>query len=541
MMSLKNNLPQSWVLAIAFFMLIFPLVIVELPTLQYSKGVVVYPQDEAYVRMATAKSLAFNYNWGLSESEFNSASSSIIYPILLAFFYKLFGVQLAFPFLINLFTAMVFIVFVARWLEKQRLRSFSQASILAAIILLTPLPVLVAGGMEHMLQVLFSFLFLAEFSAWLIKRSEELIGYKNLSWKIYALAVLMTITRYEGLLLVLIACLILVFNRRYFLSIALGVLAVLPLILFGIYSLQKGAYFIPTSLMMKAIPLPLNGGVIQKYITNELFARLIFTYNTSGAIATTRLLIILPLVYWLFLSKIREQSMIRYMLLTCLSMIILHLMFSSVVLFFRYEAYLITCSAIVVGVLISQNWEIMWPKKGASNRWMALWTGTILLYPLFFRGWAAYKSTCIENLNTYEQSFQAAKFIQRYYNHSTIVTDYIGTTGFLSEGKKIDLNSGIGYTEIAKSRVDNFYRTEYVEYLLRIERPVIAVIPENRYNYAITAHWKKVADWYTNHASPYSGDHLSFYSLDSMGAPRLRNELKAFEPSLPPAVKVVYL
>jgi len=531
----KIHLTPLWVVTIAILLFLIPLLILEYPLLQYSKGLFIYPQDEAYVRMATAKNLVLHGSWRLWDGEFNSASSSILYPLLLAILYKLFGAHLIFPFLINLLAALAFIMLLHRWLKAQGLSSVGQVSVMAVTILLTPLPVLAVGGMEHMLQVLLTFLFLTNFSAWIADDRR-----RNLPWSIYLWGAIMTAVRYEGLFLVLIACIVLLLKRRYFLCLPFGIIACLPVIIFGIYSLQHGAYFIPTSIMIKAVPLPLNSEAIRKFFTDDLFTRIVYPFNTYGAIATTRLLIVLPVVYWLFLPRMRENPLYRRILLICLAMTLFHLAFSSAVLFFRYEAYLVACAIIITGVLITKNGKIAWPQKGRAARWIALWSAFFLLYPLFSRAWTAYKTTDTECLNTYEQSFQAAKFVQRYYHHAPVITDYIGVTSYFSEGKKIDLISGIGYTEIARSREGNFYRAEYADFIVQQEKPALAIIPENKYGYPLLQHWKKVADWYTNNISVFRDDHISFYALDSARAPELKRTLQAFEPSLPTAIKVVY-
>jgi hypothetical protein len=536
----KINMPPSWVLPIAFLLFLIPLFLIEFPLWQLSKGEFVYPQDEAYIRMATAKNLAFHGNWGLTSGIFSAGSSSILYPLLLAMVYKFLGAQLFIPIVINLLTALVLIIQLQRWLRNQGTTPLDQVLILAAVILLAPLPVLVAGGMEHMLQVLFTFLFLTKISLWLTLKGSETAGRRDLPWTIYLLALLLTTTRYEGLFLVLIACMALLLKKRYLLSLTLGLVAILPLILFGILSLQKDAFFLPTSIMIKALPVPLNGETIHKLFTEDLLNRLIYPANTQGSIATTRLLFVLPLVYWLSLRQMREQPLYRNILLFCLAMTCLHLAFANAVNFFRYEAYLITAAAFSIGVLIAKNGGAIWPAKSTVTRWVILWSVLFLVYPFFARAWSAYTITKAECLNTYEQSFQAAKFIHTYYDNATVITDDIGTTSYLCEGKQMDLLSGITYTEIARGRIENYYRLEYVEYLVKLERPTLAFVAENRYGYPLRQHWTKVADWYTNNTTALRDNHISFYALDTAAVPRLKKELQQYEPLLPKTTKALY-
>jgi len=536
----RLTLPQLWVLTIAFLTLVIPLLILEYPLLQYSKGTFVYPLDEAYIRMATARNLAFHESWSLSGRGFNSASSSILYPVLLAAVYKLFGTHLIFPFLINLFAGLICIVVVQRWLFRHGLTAFSQMLILAAMILLTPFPVLVAEGMEHMLQVLFTIVFFIRFCGWLATEERRQSERHALPWDIYLIGMMMTAIRYEGLFAVVVAFLALLIKRRLLLCMGFGFVSVLPVVIFGIYSLHHGAYFLPTSLMIKAIPIPLNGETMGKFFTNDFFIRIFYPYNTHGAIAATRLLIVLPLLYWLFLDQMQRQSMYRNLLLFALSLTILHLAFVNVVLFFRYEAYLIACTALIAGMLIAKKEKIRWPHDGSAARPVAVWTCIILLYPFFSRSWMAYKECGTACMNTYEQSYQAAVFLHLFYNNDAVVTEDIGTAGYLSNGKKIDLTTGIGYIEIGRSRIESYDRAEYTGYLVSQEKPALAIVSENRYGHGLLHNWIKVADWYTNNTTVLRDTHISFYAPDQGSAPSLRDKLKTYEPLLPAAVKTVY-
>jgi len=534
MLRLKFDLHQSWVLPLAIFIFFIPLLILEYPLLQYSKGVFVYPMDEAYIRMTIAKNIALHGSWGLSGNEFSSSSSSILYPLILAMLYKVIGINLICPFLINLATAIICLTVIQRWLLREGIKPTNQLLILAAIILLTPVPVLVVGGMEHMLQVLFSVLFLIRFCTWLTS------GGQYLPWNIYTVGILVTATRYEGLFIILVACVALLIKRRLRLCIILGMLSVLPVVIFGIYSLRHDAYFFPTSLVMKAFPIPLDGVTVRKFFTDDIFTRLVYTYNTVGSIATTRLLIVLPLLYWLFFRSMKELVLYRAMLVFILCVTILHLIFGSVVLFFRYEAYLMAFSVLVAGPLIAKGGSTLWPRKGIAARWVAAWTCILLLYPLFSRGWAAFKDIYSECLNTYEQAYQAAGFIHRYYNEAAVITDDIGTASYQSEGRKMDISTGIGYMEIARSREGSYLRVDYADYLIKQERPALAIIRDNRYSYELLQHWVKVADWLTNNQVVFRSTHLSIYALDSASAPMLKRQLQVYEPLLPSAVKAVY-
>ncbi|MBN9383520.1 MAG: hypothetical protein J0H74_22370 [Chitinophagaceae bacterium] len=490
--------------------------------------------------MAIAKNLAFHDTWGLSPGEFSSASSSILYPLLLALLYKLFGVHLVITFLVNLGAAMVCILVTQRWLQRLGLKPWHQLLILAAFILLTPIPVLVITGTEHILQVLFASLFLFRFTTWMAEETAQNARAESMPLDIYVWGLLLTATRYEGLFIILIACLVLMIKRKWLSCILFSLVSMAPIVIFGIYSLQKDAYFFPTSIMIKAIPIPPDGAAFQRFLQDDLFLRLFYPFATQGSIATGRILLILPLAYWLLREPILHQPQRRYMLFICLGTAILHLLFANVALFYRYEAYLIALTVLVVGILLAENPTNIWPAKGMGARWLFVWTGLFLFYPLFSRGWGAYKDARLLCLNTYEQGWQAAGFTNRFYNNATVVVDDIGANAYLGNGKKMDPATGIAYTEIARSKEGAYDRVEYMDYLIKKEQPALAIISESRYTYNLLQHWTKVADWYTNHRVLLRGDHISFYALNTDSVPKLKQQLKVYESLLPATVKVIY-
>jgi len=531
---LPLNLPRYSPLAIAIFTLLTSLLIIELPLLTYSKGIFIYPQDEAYIRMAIGKNLALHGAWGLSGEQFSPASSSLLYPLLLAALYKLSGVKAIFPFLINLAAAVAVLCITHRWLERRGVGALVRMLILLAVVLLTPLPVLVAMGMEHMLQVLLTFLLLFGFTGWLEGPS------RRVPWKLFVWGSLLTATRYEGLFLAFGICLLALAKRRPLFSVLFGLFCLLPLFVFGACSLGKGGYFLPASLMIKALPIPFDPDHVWTFLKDDLLRRIFYPVGTYGNIAAGRILFILPLIYWLFLQKDTGKRIDRRLLFLCLCTAILHLSFASAALFFRYEAYLIAGAILVIGTVIAAHGRLSWRTARVGIRWMAVWTGILFFYPFFSRGWMAYPETANACLNTYELTYPAAGFLHRWYDHDPVITDNIGMTSYLSDGVKIDLATGIGYPDIVRSREEGYYRVEYAELVIRREKPALAVISEYIYSPEMLNHWTKVADWYTNNTVYSRTNHLSFYALDSSSAPALKKRLQDFQADLPAGAKAVY-
>src|SRR5215207_5943541 len=64
-----------------------------------------YELDDTYIHMAVARNLAEHGVWGVTRYEFTPVSSSLIWPILLASIYWVFGAIESVPLILNLIFA----------------------------------------------------------------------------------------------------------------------------------------------------------------------------------------------------------------------------------------------------------------------------------------------------------------------------------------------------------------------------------------------------------------------------------------------------
>ena len=109
------------------------------------------------------------------------------------------------------------------------------------MIFFTPLPTLVISGMEHTIQCLVCFLFIFHLSEWLASFPDRRKG--PLPWQLLTLAVLAASVRYEGLFLIGVGVCLLLYSGNLRNAVLLGLVAVLPVVVYGIYSVSKGNYF----------------------------------------------------------------------------------------------------------------------------------------------------------------------------------------------------------------------------------------------------------------------------------------------------------
>jgi hypothetical protein len=160
---LRKKLLEYSVLLLAIAALLIPIVWIEQRVLQDTHGILTYPLDGAFLHMTVAKHLAFDGVWGITKYSFHSVAVSPLYTVLLAVVFFVMGDHLIIPLLVNGAAAIYCLVVMQQWLIRQGLKAAAQLLILLAVVILTPLPLLVISGTSQTLQLLLSFLFLSSF------------------------------------------------------------------------------------------------------------------------------------------------------------------------------------------------------------------------------------------------------------------------------------------------------------------------------------------------------------------------------------------
>src|SRR5262249_16064168 len=120
-----------------------------------------YPLDDSYIHLALAKNLAAHGVWGPTRYEAAAASSSPLWTLLIALTFKIVGNNVLVPvslnFILAIATYLTVMKLMSRWISSEWARS----GIALVILLAVPVSVLVFNGMEHMLHVFLTLVFLA--------------------------------------------------------------------------------------------------------------------------------------------------------------------------------------------------------------------------------------------------------------------------------------------------------------------------------------------------------------------------------------------
>jgi hypothetical protein len=161
-----------------------------------------------------------------------------------------------------------------------------------------------------------------------------------------------------------------------------------------------------------------------------------------------------------------------------------------------------------------------------------------LTYPCAVRAGAALVFLPQASKNIYEQQYQMALFIKRYYQGSTIALNDIGAVNFLADIHCLDL-WGLGNFEVTQLMRRHEYRTRDILRLSREAGVKVALVYDSWYTPigGLPRDWVWVGQWVLPDNVVAGGDTVSIYAVDESETVPLMQKLQDFSPLLPKAVK----
>ncbi|ACU61160.1 hypothetical protein [Chitinophaga pinensis] len=525
--------------------------------LAHTGGHFCYPLDDTFIHMAIAKNFALHGVWGINAQEFSAASSSPLYTLILAACFKAGINSIWMPFYINVCFAFLLVYMTDLLLQRFSLSAPVRCITLLALVILVPVPVMVASGMEHMLHA-----FLA---VWMLYLSVPFLQPDNTTRNQVLLLSLVSglaiLARFESLFLLAGVVVAGIYNRRWQQTGVVLVLSLVPLIVFGYISVQHGGYFLPNSVLLKASKLTGGGSQLMSSIQEILIYKLLYGNNTMVNIFTNRyypegssslsgttvirLLLIIPaLILVLRPNADNVNTISKVKQLACIPLVntFLHMALAAVGWLFRYEAYLVALDLTVVAILL---YYFVLQLKNAARTYSLLEkaVGAFLLLflcaPLPFRALGAFHNLPAAAGNIYEQQFQMGTFLHSSYQHTAIAANDVGAVSYLSNNKILDL-WGLGNNEVAAGKLHGQYSPEFLQQFSEKEKVKIAVVYDTWFDSKLLQQWKKVASWKITNNVICGGDEVFFYAVDPAEATSLYNKLAAYKPLLPPNVTVTY-
>jgi len=494
--------------------------VIEYLSMRNTGGHFCYPLDDTFIHMAVSKNLAQYGNWGITASGFVSTSSSPLFTVLLALFFKLFSTSILMPLVISSLGTVLIVIAINTELNRYSTLSTTGKTLCMLFTLLcgavVPMTLL---GMEHTLQIAFT-LFFVHSVASLPTDNKKLV----VPWQSFAWAALMTATRYENLFFIAAAFALLIWKGNIRQAILVACAGAVPLVLFGIYSVLQGGSLLPNSVLIK-------GNQNIKYFLNGGTSLLQATHSISGIVV---LAMIAAYV------RLRERQFDRDFRILFMFIIaaLLHAVFASFGWFYRYEAYLIVLGTLHLSKLGLQWWNAN-GIAGIRRQWVPVLLVSAVMYSLPVRGLNAFRNSMRAIYNIYEQQYQMGLFFREYYKGATIAANDIGAISYFADLNTIDM-WGLGNNEIAKARKSGYWNNEFIQKIVSDHHTRAVVMYDSWFDKDLAKPWVKVATW----TMPYNyicGDiYVTFYGTSITEAETLKSKLQTFESRLPKDVKVNY-
>jgi hypothetical protein len=221
-------------------------------------GTFVYWIEDAYIHLATARTLVESGVWGVTPHEFTSSSSSPLWVLLLAAGMWLAGPDVTLAFALNLFATLGLAAIVAHVLASSATTKWARwlAVVVAGLIVLVvaPLPQLLTG-MEHLGHAALMLL-----AVWWLSRRLSDDGPRVGDAPLLIVLLILPLWRYESLWLHALGALVALARGERRIALMIGAAGAVPVLAFGLFNQANGWPFLPAPLLTKTIYLADGGG-----------------------------------------------------------------------------------------------------------------------------------------------------------------------------------------------------------------------------------------------------------------------------------------
>jgi hypothetical protein len=484
--------------------------------LYINQGEFIYPLDDAYIHMALARNLADDGVLSINKSGFESASSSILYTLILSACFKLFGHHVFYNLIINGLAGFGIVYQFGRYMKRYA-PEVPMWFALTILAFSTNWVLIILQGMEHPLHLFFCL------CLWL-----ELAKWQALAWvkshnttKIALYLALACATRFETIFIAGLLFVLLSYFKLYQKAFAIALLGLSPIIVFGLISIYNGGFFLPNSVLLKGellsgkgILASLHTLVIKKFLLSISFYKW--------------LLMPFGLIVYGFYQHSKPSS-VRFfiqkngMALVILSMSMAHLLLA--ILEFRYENYILLSLCLL---WLPTAWQLFQQSK-ISHKLAACLPIVIMAYH-FLVGTNALRQS---SKNIGDQQLEMAKFFHQHYKGQVVAANDIGAIAYFSEVELLDL-VGLGNTEVSTFLIQNKKLSEpashatlqaFLRDFAHKKKAKVAIIYKEWFEGVIPENWIPVAHWTNNPGIGPAVNRVYFYALTPEEAPILRQKL----------------
>ena len=499
-------------------------------------AVQIFTLDDAYISAGIGRHILLDHTWGVSPHHFSSASSSILWPLLLAVGFAVAGVHMAVPFALNVIFGLLLLGLSWWWLRKEAASApgwFTFAALLIVAVA-TPLPMMAFVGMEHTGFALASLLFLILSSRVLAHGVAR--GVSRQDWVLAVAAAFTCSLRYEGMFQVAVVAGLLLLTRRYLAAVVVGAGGALPIVSFGLFAMRHGAHFFPNSLLQKS-----GGGVGKLLRSVVLFIPnkgLLSHFSlVTGLFALWAFAVLLLVIDWRQRQNARSMlsSTMRFALLLWVLTVLLHCQFSQLNWLWRYESYLMATGSLFV---LLGCWQASAALPIKTNP--GLVAGAMLLcvcIPLASRAWNSFDDIPHSAYAIYEQQYQTGAFLARHYRGQPVVLNDIGVPSFASDADILDL-AGLGSLEVTDLQLAHRFDSAAMKALAAQQHSRIAILYRKWFSgrTAPPSGWIEVGSWTIapmDPRVPIADRTFTFFAITPEEVHALHNHLCADHTRLP--------
>ena len=490
-----------------------------------------YTLDDPYIHLAMSEQIA-NGGYGVNAGEYTSASSSILFPFLLAPFAG-FDWHWLTPLFVGFAGLLASALLWGRFVGEIASRATPGVRLyLVVLALIGPLFLHFVGmsliGMEHGLSVLAAMMV----AYGLIRHAEG----HGISWFLALGIILSPMLRFEGLAVSCFACAVLLFSGRPRWAVGLGAAALLPVGIYCFALTRLGLAPLPNSVMAKGA---IVGGDTH-FVSEEEETQLETLINTikisldsESGLALVVFSAIALVVAWIWRDLFGRIGVLLAVSASALAMS--HVLLGSIGYFYRYEVYAWAYGCMISLYLLSLIWA---QSERAARLTPALMIVALavggLHYPLqsfyvYPTGGAAIAV----------QQRQMGIFVDEYVKDTVAVND-LGHVVYRNPHYVLDF-WGLASREALDARVaerDPNWADDLIE---RYDVGVIMIYDtwfEGRRN----PNWIKVADLgITLPLGALGGSAVAFYAVTPEDEIKLRADLEAFAPTLPEGATMTFV
>ncbi len=479
-------------------------------------GRLIYVLDDTYISMAIAKHFAELGVWGVTPYEFTSASSSPLWPLLLAATYRLVGTNEQAPWLLNFGFCVLLVCFIAWALRRELVNSWLIGAVIAVVVISAPMHTLVFVGLEHSAHALLTVVFAYQASIVLDRSATTSWLFSLPSWLVTA--ALLCGTRYEAVALVAVVAGLLLLRGAWLMALAVMIAGAAPLVIYGAISVYHGNYWIPNPLLLKTDLLKAEDVGLGLGLAVSLVQRLV-------------------------VNVLLGAHLVALLLALFLCATVFHLAFARMGYFYRYEAYLVVLGLFSLGLWSSEIWHQV-VLRGMTIRELTtrhLPAGLLLVVCacVSLRGAAILVRGEVGKAaqNIYEQQYQTGLFLNAHYSGEAVALNDIGAANFLADLRCLDL-LGLASVDVTTAMLEQEMTAERSTDIVRARGVRIVLV--NPYYlpglHPLPNGLVRSGVWRLPSAFVVADDEVVFYGTSEAEAARLRRNLQEFERRLPAGV-----